>query len=64
MYGWLPEDCDEASQVVTASRRLARVLTAEYNSRQAANGKTAWLTPVIVAWPDWQVAAARIGRAR
>ena len=54
MYGWLPEDCDETSQVVTASRRLARVLTAEYNSRQAANGKTAWLTPVIVAWPDWQ----------
>lgn len=54
MYGWLPEDCDEASQVVTASRRLARVLTAEFNSRQAASGKTAWLTPVIVAWPDWQ----------
>lgn len=54
MYGWLPEDCDEASQVVTASRRLARALTAEYNSRQVAGGRTAWLTPVIVAWPDWQ----------
>ena len=54
MYGWLPEVCDETSQVVTASRRLARVLTTEYNARQIANGRTAWLTPVIVAWPDWQ----------
>jgi ATP-dependent helicase/nuclease subunit B len=54
MYDWLPEVCDETSQVVTASRRLARLLTAEYNARQVANGKTAWLTPVILAWPDWQ----------
>jgi probable DNA repair protein len=54
MYGWLPEVCDETSQVVTASRRLARLLTAEYNARQIANGKAAWLTPVILAWPDWQ----------
>ena len=54
MYGWLPEVCDDTSQVVTASRRLARVLTSEYNDRQIANGRTAWRTPVIVAWPDWQ----------
>ncbi len=54
MYGWLPEVCDDTSQVVTASRRLARVLTTEYNARQIAAGKAAWLTPAIVAWPDWQ----------
>ena len=54
MYGWLPEVCDDASQVVTASRRLARLLTDEYNERQIASGRTAWLTPVITAWPDWQ----------
>ena len=53
MYGWLPEVCDDASQVVTASRRLARLLTHEYNDRQIAAGNSAWLTPVIVAWPDW-----------
>jgi probable DNA repair protein len=53
MYGWLPEVCDGSSQVVTASRRLARLLIAEYNARQLAAGKRAWLTPVIVAWPDW-----------
>jgi hypothetical protein len=38
MYGWLPENCDDASQVVTASRRLARLLTAEYNAQQLAAG--------------------------
>ncbi len=53
MYGWLPDVCDDAAQVVTGSRRLARLLTAEYNARQLASGHRAWLTPVIVAWPDW-----------
>ena len=54
MYGWLPEVCDDSSQVVTASRRLARLLANEYNERQIASGRTAWLTPAISAWPDWQ----------
>jgi ATP-dependent helicase/nuclease subunit B len=53
MYGWLPEVCDGSSQVVTASRRLARLLIAEYTARQLAAGERAWLTPVIAAWPDW-----------
>ena len=53
MYGWLPEVCDDTSPVVTASRRLARLLVHEYNDRQIASGKCAWLTPVILAWPDW-----------
>ncbi len=53
MYDWVPDVCDDSSQVVTASRRLARLLTVEYNQRQIAGGKDAWLTPVILAWPDW-----------
>jgi probable DNA repair protein len=53
MYGWLPEVCDDASHVVTANRRLARLLGSEYNARAVESGTTAWLTPVIVAWPDW-----------
>jgi probable DNA repair protein len=53
MYGWLPEVCDGSSQVVTASRRLARLLIDEYTARRLAAGERAWLTPVIVAWPDW-----------
>ncbi len=53
MYGWLPEVCDDASQVVTASRRLARLLRSEYNAHQVAAGNSAWLTPAILAWPDW-----------
>lgn len=65
MYGWLPTVCDDSSQVVTASHRLARILAAEYNARQQASGKLAWLTPVIVAWPDWLaelLASAGAGR--
>ena len=65
MYGWLPDVCDDASQVVTASRRLARQLTTEYNARKLASGERAWLTPVILAWPDWLarlLASARPGR--
>ena len=53
MYGWLPAVCDLTSPVVTASRRLARVLATEYNARQQASGRLAWLTPAIAAWPDW-----------
>lgn len=53
MYGWLSEACDGNSQIVTASRRLARVLSAEYNAAQAGRGKRAWLTPVILSYPDW-----------
>ena len=53
MYGWLPEVCDDSSQVVTASHRLARLLIAEFNERQRASGKLAWLTPAIHSWPEW-----------
>ena len=42
MYGWLPEVCDASSPVVTASRRLARQLLAEYSARKLAAGERAY----------------------
>lgn len=53
MYSWLPNAVDEKAHIVTASRRLARELQSAYNEAQLAAGKSSWLTPVILAWPDW-----------
>jgi len=53
MYGWLSDACNDSSHVVTASRRLARELTATYNEQQLAAGRSAWRTPTILALPDW-----------
>ena len=53
MYGWLSRAGDEATHVVTASRRLARVLSNEYNQKQAETGRLAWRTPVILSYNDW-----------
>lgn len=53
MYGWLSRAGDEATHVVTASRRLARFLSNEYNLAQVEAGRLAWRTPVILAYGDW-----------
>ena len=53
MYDWLPEALHERGTVITANRRLARVLQQEFAARQVAAGVTAWETPGIHAWPDW-----------
>ena len=53
MFDWLAEALEDASHVVTASRRLARILQAEYGQQQVAEGKTAWRTPTILAYSDW-----------
>jgi len=53
MYDWLADALQGSSHVVTASRRLARVLLAEYGNQQIANEKSAWRTPAILAWSDW-----------
>jgi len=53
MYGWLSEACDDTSHVVTANRRLARVLAATYNEQQAAAGHGAWRTASIFSYADW-----------
>ena len=55
MYGWLNRIAEDASQVVTASHRLARVLANDYNARLQAAGRTAWRTPAIHAYGDWIV---------
>lgn len=54
MYSWLPEALDDdGSIVVTASRRLARVLVAEHGKAQLQAGRAAWRTPSIRFWQDW-----------
>lgn len=53
MYDWLPGALDGTATVITANRRLARVLQQEYARRQVDAGVLAWPTPNIHAWPDW-----------
>jgi probable DNA repair protein len=53
MYLWLDSALSESSQVITASRRLARVLRQEYAQQRVLAGDTVWQTPVIQAWSDW-----------
>jgi len=53
MYGWLSEACEDTSHVVTANRRLARVLAAAYNDQQVEAGHSAWRTPPIHSYADW-----------
>lgn len=53
MYDWLSDALRGSSQVVTANRRLARILSDAFARQQIAAGQTAWQSPDIVAWPDW-----------
>jgi probable DNA repair protein len=53
MYDWLTGALQGSSQVITASRRLARVLTEEYARGQLDAGKAAWRSPAIFALQDW-----------
>ncbi len=53
MYDWLRNTFEEPTTVVTANRRLARLLRDEYGQQQLAAGVAAWRSPEIVAWPDW-----------
>lgn len=53
MYNWLSDALRDSSQVVTASRRLARVLIDDYGRQQAQMGRMAWLSPSILSWRDW-----------
>ncbi len=54
MYDWLPDALDDdGSIVVTASRRLARVLVSEHGRTQLQAGRAAWRTPSIRFWQDW-----------
>ena len=55
MYDWLNDATRDSSQVVTASRRLARVLRKSHAAQQVAAGRLAWATPPIGEWKDWAV---------
>lgn len=66
MYGWLSEALHDSSQVITANRRLARILTEEFAQQQIQEGRLAWRSPAIWSWQDWLghlVAAAEISAA-
>jgi len=66
----MQEDCFRAIEagatVVTASRRLARVLRQEFGFRQKARARSVWKTPDILpldaflgrAWREWVLSAA------
>ena len=53
MYEWLSDALQGPATVITANRRLARVLQQEYASRQVELEIGAWETPAILAWQDW-----------
>jgi len=53
MYDWLNDALQDSSQVVTANRRLARMLARHYAEQQVASGLSAWRSPAIVSWQDW-----------
>ncbi len=53
MYQWLTEAAENNSTIVTASRRLARVLNAEFAKQQLALGHKAWFSPIIRSLDDW-----------
>ncbi len=55
MYQWLTDALTGPSTVITANRRLARVLREAFARQQLAARKTAWESPAIHAWQDWLV---------
>lgn len=57
MYEWLSDSLDNSGTVVTANRRLARVLGDHYATEQLNAGIKAWRSPAIYNWQDWLVAS-------
>lgn len=53
MYDWLNVALQDSSLVVTANRRLARVLSEHYAEQQVAAGLSAWRSPNVMSWQDW-----------
>ena len=53
MYDWLGKALHEPAVVITATRRLARLLQEEHGRQQVADGCLAWPSPEIHAWHDW-----------
>jgi len=55
MYEWLVDSLSNSGTVVTANRRLARVLGEEFAAEQLGAGKKAWRSPAILSRQDWLV---------
>jgi len=53
MYAWLPDALRDSSQILTANRRLARVLASEFGKQMVLAGEQAWPSPAIISWQDW-----------
>ena len=53
MYQWLFEAIDSDSLVITASRRLTRVLKSAYDKQQIVLGREVWRSPDIRYLDDW-----------
>lgn len=53
MYDRLDEALRNGAQVVTANRRLARLLVHRFNTSQIEQGKAAWRRPDIHDWSTW-----------
>jgi probable DNA repair protein len=53
MYDWLTDALRGSSTVITANRRLARILQAEFAEQQLREGKLAWESPAIYSWQGW-----------
>jgi len=56
MYDWLDGAIADEGTVVTANRRLARLLRQHHARTQFERGRMAWPTPRILAWQDWLTA--------
>lgn len=55
MHDWLSEALGDNGTIVTANRRLARVLGEEFAAAQLGAGAKVWRSPAIFAWQDWLV---------
>lgn len=53
MYEWLSDAVQGPATVITANRRLARVLKGEYAQLQIRAGRKAWPSPAVYSWQDW-----------
>jgi len=53
MYTWLSDALQGPSTVITANRRLSRVLKREFARQQVQADRVAWESPAILAWQDW-----------
>ena len=52
-YSWLPAALASGAEIVTANKRLARVLRQAFDEQQLAGGLLSWHTPRIIPWSAW-----------